>query len=149
MKTPALEVKRLIRLDNGCWARILALPTDTCFAGQAIVKIILPDGRPGKMNHAVAQLSLKVPARTEQIALEFSLRLLRYLGREKLAQAVALNHAETVAGICHTHDFCDANVFMARAIRAVTGREPRLQADADIAQWNASWNLAMKNGFYL
>lgn len=54
-------------------------------------------------------------------------------------EAVALNRDEENADICHTHDFCDANMVMAAAFERATGREIDLQSDADKALWNAAW----------
>lgn len=48
----------------------------------------------------------------EALALEFSQGLHSYLTEEQLAEVVRLNLAETSPGICHSHDFCDANMVL-------------------------------------
>lgn len=58
------------------------------------------------------------------------------------------NLGEADPGVCHTHDHCDANVYMAQAVEMVLRRDPAeddLMNDAAmIALWNASWDLARK-----
>ena len=48
----------------------------------------------------------------ETLALEFSQRLRNYLTEEQMVDVVRRNLAETSPGICHSHDFCDANMFL-------------------------------------
>lgn len=50
-------------------------------------------------------------------------------------------------GTCATHDYCDANVYMDRAFRAVTGRmlNPRRHADANL--WSQAFNHARTTGY--
>jgi hypothetical protein len=49
-------------------------------------------------------------------------------------------------GICHSHDYCDANVTMAAAFEQVVGREIDLQSDDDRALWSAAWRYALTHG---
>jgi hypothetical protein len=80
---------------------------------------------------------------TEQIAKladEFDAELRAELSESDYDDAVVLNRDEESAGVCHTHDFCDANVFMAEAFEKVVGRPIDLQSDADTALWNAAWS---------
>lgn len=78
-----------------------------------------------------------------QVAKAFLAGLLRYLGQKKFDAAVKLNLTRR-PGICHFHDYCDANVFMAEAIKQVRGlkREVSLQSDRNLALWNAAWDRA-------
>lgn len=46
-------------------------------------------------------------------------------------------------GVCHSHDFCDANMPMASAFEAVMGREPDPAQETDAALWSAAWEGAM------
>ncbi len=50
------------------------------------------------------------------------------------------------AGTCASHNYCDANMPMAKAFETVTGRDISARdaiADADAALWNRAWALAM------
>lgn len=58
--------------------------------------------------------------------------------------AVARNRAEGDPNVCHTHDFCDANMVMAEAFKAVTGREVEVDSDEDCALWSTAWNAWFK-----
>ncbi len=57
------------------------------------------------------------------------------------------NAAEQDAGVCHSHDYCDANEVMADAIADVTGAYDSLapddpREDSLIRTWNAAWDAA-------
>jgi hypothetical protein len=45
-------------------------------------------------------------------------------------------------GVCHSHDFCDANDSMAAAFKRVMGRDIDGDNEADCALWNAAWEIA-------
>jgi len=60
------------------------------------------------------------------------------------------NAAQDCEAICHSHDFCDANEYMAIAFRRVMGRDilpddGSGMTDADCAIWNAAWMHAKRN----
>lgn len=96
----------------------------------------------------------------EILARAFSAELRKEIGDDNLAMA---NTRNTVAapGVCHSHDFCDANMVMDLAWRALFGREVRLpcdveagncteaESDHDLNRWNAAWDLAKANEFYV
>jgi hypothetical protein len=86
----------------------------------------------------------------EALAAEFSRVMRDYLSVAELQTAVALNAAETNPGICHTHDFCDANMAMDAAWCHLTG-EDGIDADreVDARLWNDAWALAKAAGFTL
>lgn len=91
-------------------------------------------------------------ARVEAVALRFCRNLLDRIGRHDLTEVVRLNAtAEYGAGACASHDFCDANVYMGRAIEHVLGmRQDSLDLDAETTElWNQAWDLAIKQGFYV
>jgi len=46
----------------------------------------------------------------DTLAREFGEALHGYLTREQIQAVVERNRAETLAGVCHSHDFCYANV---------------------------------------
>ncbi len=48
---------------------------------------------------------------------------------------------------CATHNFCDANVYMAEAFEATVGREPDTSEQGDVAMWNSAWDMALRAGF--
>src|SRR5690606_38408786 len=51
----------------------------------------------------------------EDVAIEFCGQLADALSGRQLADVVDRNNKETDPGICHSHDFCDANELMAAA----------------------------------
>lgn len=72
------------------------------------------------------------------------LRLLREdIGPDNYAEACVRNARETNDSICHSHDFCDANMTMQAAFGAV-GRVAEVDDDADLELWGAAWALAFK-----
>ena len=76
----------------------------------------------------------------ELLAVEFSKRLLKCIGRKKMEKVVTLNKGER--HICHTHDFCDPNQIMIDSVEAL-----RIK-DRDKSEFQAL-KLANKNNFYL
>lgn len=96
---------------------------------------------------------------TQRLAVEFS-RILREWLTEELAEVVRLNAAEPdKSGVCHSHDYCDANQAMLDAWEVVFGkgevpaciREHKTDAEEnhDDAIWNAAWTMAKEKGFSL
>lgn len=87
-----------------------------------------------------------------KIANKFSELLLEEIGKEKLDEVVSLNKEEENDDICHSHDFCDANVLMAEAFAAV-GIDldkdfPAILQNKEILDiWNQAWALAKSNEF--
>lgn len=75
---------------------------------------------------------------------------------EEWAKMQADNLAEANPLVCHSHDFCDANMAMAAAFKRMFGREMTLpsdveegratseQEDSDLAIWNGAWEIATK-----
>ena len=59
-------------------------------------------------------------------------------------EAIRLRNADEPAGsgVCHSHDFVDANITMAEAFRRAIGRDFDADSDADVALWNAAWEVA-------
>jgi hypothetical protein len=90
----------------------------------------------------------KVDAKT--VAREFSKVLHSWLSKEEMALVVARNAAQTDALICHSHDFCDANMAMAEAFSNLGlktaadlsegGENP--EWDASVSLWNEAWGIA-------
>lgn len=84
-------------------------------------------------------------------ALGFSLELQQELGPVKMSQVVRLNYAEPKRGqICHTHDFCDANILMDEVIKSICSmRKAGVHTPRYHNLWNAAWGLADKHDFQL
>jgi aminoglycoside phosphotransferase len=91
---------------------------------------------------------LKSPPTVDSLAIEFCDALRATLTPEQMEQVVSRNDAETHPGVCHSHDFCDANmvlheVFVRHGMDVVD--EGGMERWADL--WNATWNLAKSRGF--
>lgn len=83
------------------------------------------------------------------VAREFSARVLKYIGADNMREVIRLNATADYAGnVCASHDFCDANVFMARAFRAVTGKAINLQDQNHLTLWGNAWSVAKENKFF-
>jgi hypothetical protein len=84
-----------------------------------------------------------------QIAQRFAADLKAALTPDEFAEVLKRNTAETVPGICHSHDFVDANMVMQPAWEAVVGRPMVMdesdQAEADRRLWNEAWDHATRN----
>lgn len=88
---------------------------------------------------------MKTPAQI--LASQFSANLRAALSPEQVLGAVLANTLETNPAICHSHDYCDANVTMAEAFETVMGRPVDLQSDADGLLWSDAWEIARRNAF--
>lgn len=64
------------------------------------------------------------------------------IGAKRMAEVARLNAAERDPGVCHSHDFCDANMVMDDAFRSVVGRGSRVSSVRDAILWTRAWNLA-------
>lgn len=77
----------------------------------------------------------------ERTAQAFLNRVRVKIGQRRYVEAVARN-ANAAPGVCHFHDFCDANECMAAAILAVTGKEMDTADEAHSELFNAAWSRA-------
>lgn len=77
------------------------------------------------------------------IAERFVAILREWITDEDWNEMLARNYAETDPRICHSHDYCDANMAMVDAFQAVLGREPDVGTEADAAICNAAWDIAL------
>ncbi len=86
----------------------------------------------------------------ETLALEFSQGLHAYLGPGQMREVVERNREETVPGICHSHDFCDANMFLYDVFMKY-GMNPADEGGMDQwgELWDQAWNLAKSRGFQI
>lgn len=89
----------------------------------------------------------------EPLARKFSTFLAEAIGEESIREAVDRNRSQKHSGICHSHDFCDANMVMESAFEEVIGRS-QFNAEGHISEedmrlWNAAWDLAKEREFFL
>jgi hypothetical protein len=84
----------------------------------------------------------------ESLALEFSQALPAYLTPEQMVEIVLRNRSETYPNICHSHDFCDANMFL-HEVFMKHGMDPADEGRMDRwgELWNRTWNLAKSKEF--
>lgn len=84
-----------------------------------------------------------------QIANEFINVIHQWLMPEQIDEIVLRNRHEPSGKICHTHDFCDANVAMLEAFTWVTGRDADFEDDdeKDIKLINRAWDIAKAKEF--
>jgi len=81
------------------------------------------------------------------VARRFSVALCRDLGTYTVDMIDQRNAKETKPGICHSHDFCDTNIYMQQAILEETGEDPADGNGKAESLWNHAWNAAKRYGF--
>lgn len=87
-----------------------------------------------------------------QIAAQMFCAVLREeLGDDTVDTIANLNAIQADAGVCHSHDFCDANMVMDEALRRA-GHNMEWDPEVGMPQetvdvWNAAWTLAKSVGF--
>lgn len=91
---------------------------------------------------------------TQRVAAEFCRTLCDWLGNTRMLMVVARNKKETDNGVCHSHDFCDANMAMLAAHEAVfMSLSHKYEFDGEneeqISLWNAAWKMASEAEFKL
>jgi hypothetical protein len=88
---------------------------------------------------------------TDTLAAEFARILRDWLTPAELADVVDRNKNESnIDGVCHTHDFCDANIAMMEAWCNVTGLgEEKWDLDDEALCYavNVAWAKAKASGF--
>lgn len=92
-------------------------------------------------------MTTKTIPQHEKIAREFSKVLREWLTAEQMAQVISRNAKETNPSICHSHDFCDANMAMMEAYEKVTGEEIDNLTEEQSALWGKAWDHAVKTKF--
>lgn len=80
------------------------------------------------------------------LSVQFSEDLLSDIGRADLLTVIDRNDRETNKSVCHSHDFCDANMTMRGSFITVLDREPT-QADQYLI--DSAWNEAKEFNFNL
>lgn len=83
-----------------------------------------------------------------ELAREFGLQLRSALQADEFDEMNLLNSQLPIdGGVCHSHDYCDANMVMEAAFKAAFHREPDLDSDEDANLWNDAWFVAKRAGF--
>lgn len=75
------------------------------------------------------------------VGTKFSELMLEAIGRANLKEVVVLNSVLESGRVCHSHDYCDANMVMLEAI------ELAQCDDDDEGVWNEAWLYAFIAGF--
>lgn len=85
-----------------------------------------------------------------RLAIAFGQEVQEALTYRQFGEVVSLNKTESNAGVCHTHDYTDANMLMHAAFTATFGRDcldgEMTQADTNL--WNEAWNIAKAAEFF-
>lgn len=82
----------------------------------------------------------------QALSVQFSEDLSTDIGPKTLAYAAALNRADSNTNVCHSHDFCDANMVMHGSFITVLDRDPT-QDDQYLI--DSAWNEAKEFNFNL
>ena len=77
------------------------------------------------------------------IAVRFLDLFLKQEGLRRWQQVCERNRKETEANVCHTHDFCDANMLMEQAFEELF-LSVDVENEADRQRWNAAWDVAFR-----
>lgn len=88
-----------------------------------------------------------------RLAREFGTLIQEELSTVRFRAMVDRNKAEDAdSNVCHSHDYCDANMTMLQAFQNVFQREPAFLNDstteADLALWNEAWQIAKAADFF-
>lgn len=81
------------------------------------------------------------------IARKFSELLHENLSVYEMEHIIASNKTPEYKDCCASHDFCDANVYMAEAFEEVNGEEIDLQNQNHTDLWNEAWRIAKEKEF--
>ena len=85
---------------------------------------------------------------THKLAIEFGRVLHSWLDVQEMVEIINRNREQRDDNICHTHDFCDANMAMEEAFQNVLGRGAVVASWEDNLLWNESWSLAKRYNFF-
>lgn len=90
-----------------------------------------------------------MPDNAQAIGKAFADILRDYLSPREWQEMRERNAQETDSRICHSHDFCDANMPMQEAFERVMGRDifnaEGTISDSDMTLWNSAWTYASEN----
>ena len=116
-------------------------------AGSSYIKACL---REGDAKSLITRMMLDPEtAPVRKIARAFACLVAEYVGLHTLSIDVFNRTASP--GVCHSHDFCDANVFMQQALLAVTGIDAAAElpemSELTAKLWDYSWRYTKLIGF--
>jgi hypothetical protein len=82
------------------------------------------------------------------LAKEFSRELHATLTPEQMFEVLRRNGQEAFSTVCHTHDFCDANMVIYKVFKA-RGMDPAAEGGMERwgHLWDGAWNLAKRQRF--
>ena len=86
-------------------------------------------------------------SRIEELKSAFIQVIQAWITAEDRTTIDLLNKNETDKNVCHTHDFCDANMAMDEAFQDVFDREFNLNSQDDMNMVNLAWDKAKEQGF--
>lgn len=88
----------------------------------------------------------------QQLSSEFAASLLVCIGQENFDEVVRRNVAMGLySNVCASHDFCDANMIMAQAMKRLAPSldDAKIFEDSSlVALWNEAWGLAKRGAFF-
>lgn len=88
-----------------------------------------------------------------KLARTFADQLREDIGIRKLKKVIIINSVEVDSSVCHSHDFCDANMTMFEAFTKAFGREMRMGDDdvdgKDSELFDHAWNIAKALNFFV
>jgi len=93
-------------------------------------------------------VSFMPSTRIDIIADRFSELLAERIGNDNLRNVVDKNNMVENLGCCASHDYCDANVIMDKAVKYV-GLNMRVNSDLGCYVMNNAWDTAKQSSFYL
>lgn len=94
----------------------------------------------------------------KRVAIRFSANLRKAIGEGNLETVIRRNTEEPEgSGVCHSHDFCDANIFMSAAFCEMLGADDPdddgfllvMGSKSMVRAWNDAWAMARRYDFYL
>ncbi len=85
---------------------------------------------------------------TLRVAAAFSVGMREQLTAEQLDDINMRNRGEKDPNVCHSHDYCDANIVMDEAFEAC-GLDFDSNDDSHIKLWNEAWSIAKVSRFLL
>ncbi|WP_431798061.1 hypothetical protein SGO26_30200 (plasmid) [Cupriavidus metallidurans] len=90
-------------------------------------------------------------AAVELLAEKFASNLRAWLSPEEMAAVNERNRLDNDPMICHSHDFCDANMAMHNAVveLRINSEDVPSWSDEMVALLNAAWEVARRNNFYV
>jgi len=84
---------------------------------------------------------------TQKISNAFNNKMREWLDDDEFNSLIKKTKSQTDPNVCHTHDYCDANVIMDECFVEILGREHDCASQTDADIWNDAWTLSKQNLF--